>query len=353
MIELQDLWKSFPADAGPVPVLRGVSLSVRQGEIFGIIGRSGAGKSTLVRCINLLERPTSGRVSVGGQDVTALRGLALRQARRGIGMIFQHFNLLSSRTALENVALPLELAGVDRAAARAAVAPLLELVGLATKRERYPVELSGGEKQRVGIARALASRPAVLLCDEATSALDPETTRSILALLKDINGKLGLTIVLITHEMQVIQSICDRVAVLEQGEVVEQGPVFDVFTSPRAEVTRSFVRDLVDRELPAGLAARLAAGTPEPGRGHPVVRIVFTGPSANSPVVAEAVRRHGVLLNILQANIDYIQGLPYGNVLVEAIGSDAEVAAALAFIRGHDLKVEVIGHVAGDARALA
>jgi D-methionine transport system ATP-binding protein len=351
MIELQDLWKSFPADAGPVPVLRGVSLSVRQGEIFGIIGRSGAGKSTLVRCINLLERPTSGRVSVGGQDVTALRGGALRQARHGIGMIFQHFNLLSSRTALENVALPLELAGTSKAAARAAAAPLLELVGLATKQERYPVELSGGEKQRVGIARALASKPAVLLCDEATSALDPETTRSILALVKDINGKLGLTIVLITHEMQVIQSICDRVAVLDHGEVVEQGPVFDVFTAPRTEVTRSFVRDLVDRELPAGLAARLAAGTP--GRGNPVIRIVFTGPSATSPVVAEAVRRHGVLLNILQANIDYIQGLPYGNVLVEAIGGDAEVAAALAFIRGHDLKVEVIGHVAGDARALA
>jgi D-methionine transport system ATP-binding protein len=222
-------------------------------------------------------------------------------------------------------------------------------VGLADKRGRHPAELSGGEKQRVGIARALASSPAVLLCDEATSALDPETTRSILALLRDINRKLGLTIVLITHEMQVIKEICDRVAVLDHGQVIEQGSVFDVFTSPTAEVTRRFVRDLVDRELPAGLSGQLQAER----RGNPVIRIVFTGPSAHDPIISETVRRCGVLLNILQGTIDYIQGLPYGNVIVEAIGSEQEVQAALDFIRSNALKAEVLGHVARDARAVA
>ncbi|WP_242393749.1 methionine ABC transporter ATP-binding protein [Anaeromyxobacter oryzisoli] len=351
MIELRDLTKTFQTEGGPVRVLKGISLTVQKSEVFGVIGRSGAGKSTLVRCINLLERPTSGQVIVAGQEITALRGRALRQARHSIGMIFQHFNLLSSRTALENVALALELAGRSRRAARAAAAPLLELVGLADKRGRYPAELSGGEKQRVGIARALASEPAVLLCDEATSALDPETTQSILALLRDINRKLGLTVVLITHEMQVIKEICDRVAVLEHGEIAEMGPVFDVFTAPTAEVTRRFVRDLVDRELPANLVARLNA-RPELG-GNPVLRIVFRGPSAHSPVVAEVVRQFGILLNILQATVDYIQGAPYGNVIVEAIGGEQDVARAIDFIRGKDLKVEVLGHVAGDARAVA
>jgi D-methionine transport system ATP-binding protein len=349
MIELRALAKSFHDDSGPVPVLRGVTLSIPQGQIFGIIGRSGAGKSTLVRCINLLERPTSGAVLVAGKELSALEGRALREARRAIGMVFQHFNLLSSRTALDNVALPLELAGTPRPAARAAAAPLLELVGLADKAGRFPAELSGGEKQRVGIARALASKPAVLLCDEATSALDPETTRAILALLRDINRKLGLTIVLITHEMLVIKEICDRVAVLERGEIVEHGPVFDVFTSPSAEVTRSFVRDLVDRELPAHLVDRLREGTPE--GGHLVFRIVFTGPSAHLPIVSEVVRRFDVLLNILQGTVDTIQGLPYGNVVLEAIGDAPAVAAALDFIRSKNLKVEVLGHVGGDARA--
>jgi D-methionine transport system ATP-binding protein len=351
MIEIRDLTKSFHGEDGAVHVLKRVSLSIQPGEVFGIIGRSGAGKSTLVRCINLLERPSGGQVFVAGQEITALRGRALRKARHSIGMIFQHFNLLSSRTALDNVALPLELAGATRPAARAAAAPLLELVGLGDKRGRYPAELSGGEKQRVGIARALASRPKVLLCDEATSALDPETTTSILALLRDINRKLGLTIVLITHEMQVIKEICDRVAVLDEGVVVEHGPVFDVFTAPTAEVTRRFVRDLVDRDLPAGLVARLVARTT--GGENPVIRIVFRGPSAYAPIVAEVVRRYGILLNILQGTVDYIRGEPYGNIVVEAIGSAPDVAAALDFIRSRDLKVEVLGHVAGDARSVA
>jgi len=343
MIEIEGLTKVFEGHGEPVPALHDISLHVEQGEVFGIVGRSGAGKSTLVRCINLLERPTSGRVVVAGKDLTALDELALREARRDIGMIFQLFNLLSSRTVLENVAFPLELTGKRSRDVRGEVLPLLDLVGLADKRDRYPAELSGGQKQRVGIARALASKPSVLLCDEATSALDPETTKSILALLEDINRQLGLTIVLITHEMQVIKEICDRVAVLDHGRIVEQGRVFDVFTSPAADVTRAFVRDIVDRELPVSLVERLHAG--EPGTGQPVIRIVFTGPSAYSPIIAEVVRRFDVLLNILQAHVDDIQGSPYGNIIVEAVGSDRAVQAALDFIRGHGLKAEVLGHV--------
>ena len=329
-------------------MLRGVSLEVRRGEIFGVIGRSGAGKSTLVRCVNLLERPTSGRVRVGGREMTALDGAALHEARRHIGMIFQHFNLLASRTVLGNVALPLELAGRSREECRREARPLLDVVGLAPLADRFPAELSGGQKQRVGIARALASRPEVLLCDEATSALDPETTQSILALLKDVQGRLGLTVVLITHEMSVIQAVCDRVAVLDHGRVMEQGPVFEVFTGARSEVTRGLVREVVDRELPPWLRERLAARTPA-AAGRPVVRIIFTGPSANTPVIAQAVRRFDVLLNILQGYVDYIQGRPYGNVIVAAEGAPAAVEAALAWIRGQGLQAEILGHVARDA----
>jgi D-methionine transport system ATP-binding protein len=253
MIEIRGLSKSFHGAGGETEVLKDISLTIRQGEIFGIIGRSGAGKSTLVRCINLLERPDRGTVTVNGLEITALSGRDLRRARQRIGMIFQLFNLLSSRTVYDNVAFPLELAGERKAAIRLAVEPLLELVGLADKRNRYPAELSGGQKQRVGIARALASNPEVLLSDEATSALDPETTTSILELLKDINRKLALTIVLITHEMAVIKDVCDRVAVIDHGSIVEEGRVFDLFTAPQADVTRSIVRNVVDRELPATL----------------------------------------------------------------------------------------------------
>jgi D-methionine transport system ATP-binding protein len=343
MIHVEELVKTFHGAAGPAPVLRGVSLEVRKGEIFGIIGRSGAGKSTLVRCVNMLERPTAGRVVVHGREMTALGGEALREARRDIGMIFQHFNLLSSRTVVENVALPLELAGRPRERVRDEVLPLLELVGLSGHRAHHPAQLSGGQKQRVGIARALASRPSVLLCDEATSALDPETTRSILRLLQDINRRLGLTILLITHEMSVVQEICDRVAVLDHGEVVEQGSVFDLFTAPAHPVTRAFVRDAVERALPDWLVARLHEDAPE---GNPVLRIVFTGPSAETPVIAEVVRRFDVLLNILQGNIGYIQGQPYGNVVVEALGTPQAIDAACAYIREQDLEVEVLGRVA-------
>ena len=222
MIELRGITQTYQGSQGPVEALKGIDLTIQPGEVFGIIGKSGAGKSSLVRVINLLNRPTTGQVIVGGQDLTQLNDAQLREARREIGMVFQHFNLLSSRTVFDNAALPLELAGMDKAAIRARVNPLLELVGLAHLADRYPAQISGGQKQRVGIARALASRPKVLLSDEATSALDPETTRSILDLLRQVNRELGLTVVLITHQMQVIKQVADRVAVIEAGRIVEQ-----------------------------------------------------------------------------------------------------------------------------------
>ncbi len=350
MIVIEGLQKSFAREGAATAVLQDLSLTVGKGEIFGIIGRSGAGKSTLIRCINLLERPTAGRVTIDGQDITALSGAALRDARRRIGMIFQHFNLLSSRTVFDNVAFPLELTGMSRGQIEQEVLPLLDLVGLSEKSGAYPAELSGGQKQRVAIARALASKPAVLLCDEATSALDPETTQSILALLKDINKKLALTILLITHEMPVIKAICDRVAVLDRGVVVEQGPVFDVFTAPKSDVTKLMVRDLVDRELPDWLTVRMLAAK---GSGNPILRIAFSGPHANEPVIADLVKRFDVVLNIIQANVDYIQGQPFGIIIVEAEGTPAAIDAAIAHVNGQHLKAEVLGHVAGNDRAVA
>jgi D-methionine transport system ATP-binding protein len=351
MILLEGIAKTFDGPEGPVPVLKGIDLRIERGEIFGIIGRSGAGKSTLVRCINLLERPTAGRVRVAGTELTALPDNALRAARHRIGMIFQHFNLLSSRTVAGNIALPLEIAGRGRADIARTVTSLLDLVGLADKRNAWPAELSGGQKQRVGIARALASRPDVLLCDEATSALDPETTRSILSLLRDINCRLGLTIVLITHEMPVIKEICHRVAVIDGGAVVEQGTVFDVFTDPASEVTRAFVQDIVNRELPEGIAARLREGPP--ATGNPVLRITFTGAAANRPIMADLLRRHDIGFNILHGHIDYIQGAPFGTLTVEAWGGGRELQAAIDFIRANTLKVEILGRVAGHDRAVA
>jgi len=349
MIEIESVTKVFDGPQGPLAVLKDISLSIGRGEIFGIIGRSGAGKSTLVRCINALERPTSGRVVVGGTAVTDLTGADLRGARREIGMIFQHFNLLSSRTVFDNVALPLELAGKGKAEIAEAVLPLLELVGLSGKRDQYPSQLSGGQKQRVGIARALALKPSVLLCDEATSALDPETTKSILALLKDINAKLDLTIVLITHEMNVIKEICDRVAVLDRGSVVELGSVFDVFSAPQAEVSQSFVRDVLNHDLPEAVVRRLHDSPP----GNPVVRITFTGPSANTPVIAELIRDVGIGINILHGHIDYIQGKPYGTLTAELSGLQGAIEQALGHLHSKHLKVEVLGHVADDDRAAA
>ncbi|VWC73670.1 methionine ABC transporter ATP-binding protein [Burkholderia lata] len=343
MIELRNLSQRFPGPGGWVEALRNINLTIPQGEVFGIIGRSGAGKSTLVRTINLLTRPTEGNVVVGGRDLTLLPAGPLREARREIGMIFQHFNLLSSRTVFDNVALPLELAGASRTEIEAAVLPLLDLVGLSAQKDRYPSQISGGQKQRVGIARALASQPKVLLSDEATSALDPETTRSILDLLKRINSELGLTIVLITHQMEVIKQVCDRVAVLDAGRVVEEGRVIDVFLQPHHEVTRALIGDVIAQELPPALKARVAERL-KTGSGH-LLRLAFTGSGVDQPILSETIRRYELDFNILHGQIDEIQGQAFGSLAVLAGGEPGKVGQALAFLREQGVVVEELSYV--------
>ncbi|MBC7801185.1 MAG: methionine ABC transporter ATP-binding protein [Gemmatimonadaceae bacterium] len=339
MVRLRDLRKTFrTATGGRMAALDGVSLDVAPGEIFGVIGRSGAGKSTLIRCANLLERPDAGSVVVGGHDMTALSGPALGLARQGIGMVFQHFNLLSSRTVAENVALPLEIAGMAAAERRARVAELLPLVGLTDKAGAYPARLSGGQKQRVGIARALASRPRLLLCDEATSALDPETTGDILALIRDIRDRLSLTVLLITHEMAVVKAICDRVAVLEAGRLIEQGRVFDVFTRPQTPTARRFVGEVIGDAVPPGTLARL----PEPGphEQRRTLRILFAGPASTRAVISEVSRRFAIDINIISGRIDEIGGEPFGLMAVAAYGSGDNIAQAVAWMRTLGLTVD-------------
>lgn len=346
MIQLQGIVQTYPGPTGPVQALRGVDLQIPRGEIFGVIGRSGAGKSSLIRTINLLNRPQAGRVQVDGQDLTALNPEGLRAARREIGMIFQHFNLLSSRTVFDNVALPLELEGLRRAEIVARVQPLLELVGLTDLKDRYPAQISGGQKQRVGIARALASRPKVLLSDEATSALDPETTRSILALLREIRRELGLTIVLITHQMQVIKQVADQVAVIDAGRIVEQGATLAVFSQPVHEVTRSLLDDVVPQELPAPVLARVRAllgGVPASQAS--LLRLVFAGEESNQSLLSDVIRRFGVDLNILHGQIDEVQGRPFGTLAVLARGAQEQLVASVAHLRNAGVLVQEVAHV--------
>ncbi len=345
VIEVRSLTKVYDPKAGPV--LDDVSLSVEKGSIHGIIGRSGAGKSTLVRCLNGLVSPTSGRIFVGGREITGLRGPTLRAARRDIAMIFQHFSLLSSRTAAGNVALPLEIAGVPKDLIRRKVPELLKLVGLGGKADSYPVELSGGQKQRVGIARALALEPSVLLSDEATSALDPETTEQILTLLADINRRTGISIVLITHEMDVVRQIADHVTVLEGGRIAETGPTFGVFAFPQSTVARSFLSSIVAHDLPEEVAARLQADASD--ATDPVLRITFTGASAHDPVVATLVERFGIRPNILHGRIDYISGKPLGIMTLIAQGGEPRLPAVLSYLQSLGLHGEVIGHAVRSA----
>lgn len=334
-IALRGLTRRFAA--GGTLALDGVSLDVAPGEIFGIMGRSGAGKSTLIRCVNLLERPDAGEVRVFGQDMLDLREADLLAARRGIGMVFQHFNLHTRRTVAENIAFPLEIAGLARAEREARIRDILPLVGLEAKRDAYPAQLSGGQKQRVGIARALASRPRILLCDEATSALDPETTAEILALIRDLRDRLDLTVLLITHEMGVVKSICDRVAVMEAGRIIEQGRVFDVFTRPAEATTRRFVAEVVGHDMPAATVARLPPA--RPGEVRRLVQVVFAGPHATRPVVSEASRDFGIDINIVSGRVDEISGEPFGVMALAAYGSAAQVEAGLDWMRGLGLGV--------------
>ncbi len=346
MVSFEAVSKRFPANrsSAEVVALDAIELDVPRGSVTGIIGRSGAGKSTLIRLVNGLEKPSSGRVIVDGVDVAALGEDRLRDVRRSIGMVFQHFNLLSARTAYQNIALPLEIAGVDRRAIEARVTPLLDLVGLSDKRDRYPSELSGGQKQRVGIARALATQPKLLLSDEATSALDPETTRSILALLKQINTELGLTVLLITHEMEVVKTVADQVAVIDRGAIVERGTTFDILSAPKHETTRALLAGLPSLRLPAFLAEQLR---PEPSAGsRAVLRISFAGDSATQPILSRLGQVTGVEVNILAGAIDEIGGRPFGSLVVSIAGESKTLAKAEKHLAGQGLQTEVLGHVA-------
>ena len=344
MIEINRVNKVFYQGAKEIHALREINLTIEQGTIFGVIGSSGAGKSTLIRCVNLLERPTSGHVIVDGIDLTQLSNQELTQARRKIGMIFQHFNLLSSRTVFDNVALPLELAGTSKAAIKAKVDELLELVGLADKSESYPSNLSGGQKQRVAIARALASDPKVLLCDEATSALDPATTQSILTLLKEINRKLNLTILLITHEMDVVKSICSEVAIIGGGELVEKGPVGDIFAHPKTELAREFIRSTLDLSIPEDYRARMVETRVE--NSYPLIRLEFTGASVDAPLISQVAREFNIDISILSSDMDYAGGVKFGLMLAEFFGTEQAAEQAINFLRDHKVNVEVLGYVA-------
>ena len=341
MIELTHISKDFASGGRTVYAVQDVSLSIGKGEIFGIIGFSGAGKSTLVRCINLLERPTSGSVTVDGKEMTALSARELRQARKKIGMIFQHFNLMPSRTVFGNVAYPLRGSGLSREQIADKVHGLLELVGIGDKAEAYPKQLSGGQKQRVAIARALANDPNVLLCDEATSALDPQTTKAILRLLKNLNEKLGITVVIITHEMAVVKEICDRVAVMEHGRVVEQGEVFNVFADPRQEITRSFIHttsnlrkieELIEEDSPV---VQLKPG-------ELIVRLSYIQRNVSEPLISTVSRKFDITLNIIFSDIAIVQNAPIGGTVAIISGEREQITQAMQYLSEKNVGVEVI-----------
>ncbi|NLW90547.1 MAG: methionine ABC transporter ATP-binding protein [Syntrophomonadaceae bacterium] len=343
MIEITGLTKIYGNNETKVLALRDVNLSVKKGEIFGIIGLSGAGKSTLIRCINHLEKPTSGIIKVDGQDIGALSQKDLRLARKKIGMIFQQFNLLSSRNVFDNVLFPLEIAKVPGPQARQKVTELLDLVGLSDKAGVFPEQLSGGQKQRVGIARALANDPKVLLSDEATSALDPQTTRSILKLLKDINRQLGLTILLITHDMNVIKEACDRVAVIDDNTIVEVGDVLSIFSNPGTPTSRSFINAIVSKEIPEEIIHRslLSAGD----NAIQLIRVSFIGSSAGEPVISNMLQKYPIKANILYGNIDRVKDTPFGNLALELMGPSALVQEAIDYLHDNHLEIEVLHHV--------
>ncbi|OZU88686.1 methionine ABC transporter ATP-binding protein [Virgibacillus indicus] len=339
MISIEGLSKIFTADKQKLTAVDNLTLDIKDGEIFGVIGYSGAGKSTFVRLLNRLEEPTGGRVVIDKQEITSLNSRKLRLARQEIGMIFQHFNLLWSRTVKDNIAFPLEIAGIAKAEREQRVQELIDLVGLSGRENAYPSQLSGGQKQRVGIARALANRPKVLLCDEATSALDPETTNAILDLLVDINQKLGLTIILITHEMHVIRKICNQVAVMEKGKIVEQGDVLDVFLRPKQPVTRKFVQQVMgsseeDDDL------QLLMSTYKQGK---IVRLHFIGETTNQALISQLAKKYAVDINILQGKITQTRAGAYGTLFVQMDGKAEEMNKAIQYITDEtSVEVEVI-----------
>lgn len=341
MIQLQNVHKVYEAEHGQVHAVNDVSLQIHKGEIYGIIGYSGAGKSTLIRLLNGLEKATDGSVVVNNHDLVKANEKELREARKKISMIFQHFNLLWSRTVEENIAFPLEIAGVPKEKRKARVQELVELVGLNGREKAYPSELSGGQKQRVGIARALANNPEVLLCDEATSALDPETTDSILELLLDINKRLNLTIVLITHEMHVIQKICNRVAVMEDGRVVEEGNVLDVFKHPQADITKKFVSQVQGESDQTFMSITQVLSKYPNGK---IVKLGFVGQSTEQPVISQIIKLFDVNVNIIQGAIQHTISGPFGTLYIQIEGTDDQIERALQMLQQHDIQTEVIEH---------
>lgn len=335
MIRIENVSKVYETKNRKITAVDDVSITINEGEIFGIVGYSGAGKSSLIRCINLLERPTSGTITVDDVDLTKLSREQLRQARLKIGMIFQHFNLVSQKTVYDNIAFSLKASKTPKEKIPKRVEELLEMVGLSDKRDAFPGQLSGGQKQRVGIARALANNPKVLLCDEATSALDPTTTKSILDLLKKINKELGITIVLITHEMDVVKDICHRMAIMENGKVVEQGNVYDIFASPKEQLTKEFISSVVSYDLPEE-TLKLVKGT--------LVKVLFKGSVAGEGVISETLKRFNIKGNFLHGSIEYIQEKPLGVFIMELEGPQKEIQQAIQYIEQRKAQVEVLNN---------
>jgi D-methionine transport system ATP-binding protein len=338
MINVQNITKVFTTKSGPLTAVNQVNFTIDEGEIFGIIGYSGAGKSTLIRMFNGLETPTEGSLTIAGKDITNIRGKELRLARREIGMIFQHFNLLWSRTVRGNISFPLEIAGVPKALREKRVEDLIKLVGLEGREDAYPSQLSGGQKQRVGIARALANNPKVLLCDEATSALDPQTTDAILDLLVDINRKLGLTIILITHEMHVIRKICHRVAVMDSGKIVEIAPVLDIFRHPKEEITKRFIGQVTEPEETKETIDHLLEKYPN-GK---IAKLSFIGDVAEQAIITRLIRELPVTVNILQGKVSQTRNGAYGTLFIHIEGNQSDIEAAIDFLNKNQVGVEVV-----------
>lgn len=330
MIEIKNLYKTFKKGTTEVQALKNINLSIKEGGIHGIIGLSGAGKSTLVRCINLIEKPTLGEIFINDINITSLKSKELREVRKNIGMIFQSFNLLNSKTVSENIAFPLKLNKVNKKETNKKVSSLLDLVELNDKGISYPSQLSGGQKQRVGIARALANNPNILLCDEATSALDPKTTKQILRLLKDINKKLNITIVVITHEMEVIKEICDTVSIMENGNIIEEGSVIDIFSSPCHNTTKHFVTQ--DVILPRSIT------------GKTILNLSFTNNSAHKPIISNLIKNFDIDLNILCGNIEYVQDTAIGKLLIEVSSYNKNLDQVIDYLQNNDVKVEVLNN---------
>lgn len=341
MIQLENVSKTFSLDNTLVHAVRGVNLTIKQGEIFGVIGHSGAGKSTLVRCINLLERPNEGQVLIDGVDISGLKEKDLRSYRQKIGMIFQQFNLLASRTVFENIAFPLRYRGINKETIKERVLSLLELVGISDKMNAYPSQLSGGQKQRVAIARALASNPSILLCDEATSSLDPQTTKSILELLKDVNRKLGITIVIITHEINVIKEICHRVAVMENGRVVEVGNVVSIFSNPQTQVTRDFINSTSNLSRINELIKE-KADIVQLKPGQRIWRLDFYGSETKEPIIAHISKEYNISPSIIFANVEVISDAVLGSLIVLVTISKQVEQDVIKYLNEKQIRVEVI-----------